>query len=155
MEQVDSLFSENLEPWIESLPKYQQARVNALLQSGLSPEDAAKAWLSANVENTFPFGADRGKGILLNKIWDEIEKFLCGADEYSEDRAKLQGNSNVVHTYFVGVLSAAIAPALGTSAVFLAPVVALLLATIGRISVRAWCETRTAQRRASTEEGSN
>lgn len=143
---IDDLFTEETAWWLDALPKYQRNRLDSLLQSGRSPEEVAETWLSANVENTFPFGADSSDQLFLDKVWEEIEKFLCGSDEYATERDQLQHNTNITHTYFVGVISAAIAPTLGTSSVFLAPVIAMLLAALGKISILAWCKKRADQR---------
>lgn len=149
---IDDLFAAESRQWIEGLPKYQRSRLDSLLQSGCSQEQVAETWLSANVENTFPFGADRGNKLFLDKVWAEIEKFLCDSGPYAKEREQIQRETNITHTYFVGVVSAAIAPTLGTSSVFIAPVIAILLATLGKISIRAWCEMRAEQR---DNEGSN
>ncbi len=121
-EKIDNLFTESPEKWIESLPPYQRDRVNDLISKGSSLEDAANKWLSAAPAHTAPFGTESRRKVFIDKIWDEIEKFLCGDDRYEPERSKLLSQGNIVHTYFVGVISAAIAPALGSSAIFLAPV---------------------------------
>lgn len=150
MGNIEQLFTENPTPWLDALPAYQKNRVEQLLNAGSGLEDVAEQWLSANVDQTVPFGADIGKNIFIDKVWEEIEKFLCGAEAYEPDRVRLAKESNIIHTYFVGVVSAAIAPNLGTSAVFLAPVVALLLASVGKISINAWCQKRVEQRECET-----
>lgn len=146
MEKIEQLFTDDSSPWLEALPNYQKGRVEQLLKSGGSLEDVAKQWLSADVKQTVAFGADKGKNLFIDKVWEEIEKFLCGSDAYESDRERIGKESNIIHTYFVGVVSAAIAPSLGTSSIFLAPVVALLLASLGKISINAWCQMRVEQR---------
>lgn len=146
MGSLDDYFTGNLDNWIESLPKYQQDRLNSLLSTGISPEEAANKWLSANVENTYPFGAEKKDNVFIDRILDEIRNFLCGSEEYESVRSKISSNGNIVHAYFVGVLAAAIAPKLGLAAVFLAPVIALLLASIGQVSLNAWCKTQEASK---------
>lgn len=142
MHSIDDYFTGNADNWIQSLPRYQQERLKSLLSTGLTFEDAANKWLSANVENTYPFGAEKKDNVFIDRILDEIRDFLCGSEEYESVRSKIKSNANIVHVYFVGVLSAAIAPKLGVAAVFLAPVVALLLASIGQISLNVWCKTK-------------
>lgn len=113
-----------------------------LLAGSENPQEVAAAWLSVSPQNTFPFGVEKGERIFLNKLWDEVEAFLCGDPKYESDRQKLEQESNITHTYFVGVVSAAIAPTVGSSGVFLAPVIAIILMSMGKITINAWCKLR-------------
>lgn len=142
MNSLDDYFTDNADSWIQSLPRYQQVRLNSLLNTGITLEEAADKWLSANVENTYPFGAEKKDNVFVDRIRDEMRLFLCGSEEYESVRSKIKSNGNIVHTYFVGVLSAAIATQLGFAAAFLAPVIALILASISQIGLNAWCKMK-------------
>lgn len=69
-------------------------------------------------------------------------------------KPKKHKESGVVQSYIVGGLSIALPPVLGTSAPFLAPVIAIVLLTIGKIGLNAWLATRKEKREKekSTEE---
>jgi len=142
MDDFERLLASHPDKWLDALPNYQKNRLKAQLAAGQSPEDVANAWLTANIENTFPFGAQRSNDIFFKNILIEIEKFLCGSKEYDSDRQALKKNGNITYTYSVGFISASIAPSLGTSAAFIAPVIALPLISIGKVTLNAWCKLR-------------
>ena len=56
-----------------------------------------------------------------------------------------------MQSYIVGGLSIALAPVLGTSAPFLAPVIAIVLLTIGKIGLNAWLATRKSKREQANQ----
>lgn len=144
MNKFESLFQEPT-AWVESLPKYQKDIVSQLLSTGKSPEEVAAAWLSAAPQDTYPFGADRGRKLFLDMVLNELEAFLCDDPKYNIDRSKFNDlfiESGSVHAYCVGVISIAIAPVVGTSGTVLAPVIALLLMSMGKITINAWCKMR-------------
>ncbi len=141
-EKLDKLFQVDSEEWLTALPKYQQVRVSQLLGSTSSYEEAAKQWLEAMPEKTFPFGAERAKNIFLEKVQDEIEKFLCGDEKYADERKELLSSSELLQTTFVSAISAAIAPTIGAAATYVMPIVVLLFMTMGKITLNAWCQMR-------------
>ncbi len=144
MNDFESLFQEPT-AWVDSLPKYQKDIVSQLLSSGKTPEEAAEAWLSATPQDTYPFGAERGRKLYLEMVVNELEAFICGAPKYNNDRSKfnkLLKESGTVHAYCVGGISVAIAPVVGTSGAVLAPVIALVLMSMGKITINAWCNMR-------------
>ena len=77
---------------------------------------------------------------------DEIEAFFTGDEKYKDSRLAILKESGVVQSYVVGGISIALAPVLGTSAPFLAPVIAIVLLTIGKIGLNAWLATRREKR---------
>lgn len=142
LEKINPLLSAEPDEWLSGLSAYQAERIKSILGGGATPSEAAEKWLKATPAHTYPFGADKGKNVFIEKIWEEIEKFVCGGEEYKKDRENLLSQNNITHTYFVGVIAVAIAPVLGSSSVFLAPVVALLFASLGKVTLNAWCEAR-------------
>ncbi|CAD5938003.1 hypothetical protein NO976_01790 [Planktothrix agardhii] len=137
-ERAKNVFLEKVQDELEALPKYQQVRVS----STTSYEDAAKQWLDAMPENTFPFGAERAKNVFLEKVQDEIEKFLCGDEKYADERKELLSSSELLQTTFVSAVSAAIASTIGAAATYVMPIVVLLFMTMGKITLNAWCQMR-------------
>ena len=141
-ERLDLLFESEPENWLDALPAYQKKRVRELIQDSGSVEDAAKKWLSASPEHTFPFGAEQGRSIFLEKVRDEVEKFLCGHDDYEEERKKLLSSADLIQTTVVSSVSAAIASVIGVAAAYVMPVIVLVFMMMGKISLNAWCEMR-------------
>jgi len=141
-EQINPLFQIDEETWLNALPQYQQKRIKQLLESSDSYEDAAKKWLSAIPENTFPFGAEKGKSVFFEKVRAEVEKFLCGDPTYEKERRELVSATEVIHTTLVSSLSLAIAPVIGTASAYVTPVIVLIFMTMGKISLNAWCQMR-------------
>lgn len=152
IQMLDSYLTEDPAQWLEGIPNYQRRIVDTLLAQGKAYDAAAESWLSASLENTFPFGGDtqnRGKGVFLEKLIDEIESYLCGGNKYKAEREKLFGEKSIIRTYVVSSIAVAVAPSLGVSATFLAPAVALVLASLGKITINAWCTTRRESRTSS------
>lgn len=141
-EKLDQLFQVDSVGWLATLPKYQQTRVRQLLDSTHSYEETAKQWLDAMPENTFPFGVEKSRNIFLEKVQDEIEKFLCGDEKYAAERKELLSSSEVLQTTLVSAVSAAIASVIGTAATYVMPIVVLVFMTMGKVTLNAWCQMR-------------
>lgn len=88
------VFQIDSEEWLATLPKYQQIRIKELVNFSNSYEEAAQQWLNAMPENTFPLGAEPAKNVLIiEKVRDEIEKFLSGHEKYAEEQKQLVSSS--------------------------------------------------------------
>lgn len=148
MDNIEELFQSEPTAWLEALEPYQRRLVDELLKTQPNHLESAKMWLSASTSQTVTFGSGKGEGsgLYLDKVVDEIEKLLCGDPKYKTDRTKIFGAAKPLHAYVVGAIAVAIAPALGSSAVVLAPVVALVLMSMGKCALNAWCETRKASK---------
>lgn len=140
MENLNSLIKDNTNSWVDALPAYQKNRINQLLEKGYSTTEVAEIWLSASPKNIAPFGTEKGHNIFLEKIKDEFEGLLCGDSKYDDYRSKLLGEVSLSKGYVIGLISSAISPAVGASGTFIAPIVALLLVGMGKLTVNAWCE---------------
>ena len=94
--------------------------------------------------NTSPFGAvaPRDGAAFRERLNVELGRFLCGDAEYAKEREGLFGADGIARTYVVSTVAVAIAPALGVSATFLAPAVALGLAAVAKVTLNAWCAGR-------------
>lgn len=139
MKGLNQLISDDTESWINGLPKYQENRINQILSSGKSVNEAADIWLSISPPNIVPFGTTKGQNIFLDKIKQELEGLLCGNSKYDDYRQKLSDETKLTKQYAIGLISAAIAPVVGSSGPFIAPVIALLLMGMGKVSINAWC----------------
>ena len=137
---LEPLFEGDPDGWLDALKPHQTAATRHLLKEHADEESAAAAWLSATgaAENA-PFGVLGLNRVFVDKLKGELFELLCGSERYNKEREELVKTGEMARLYVVGVLSAAIAPTLGSSAVFIAPAVALMLVLITKMTLRAWC----------------
>lgn len=144
MEELNTLLHSEKEELISILPKYQEKLIEDFLS--LNNNDflnVADLWLNATPSNTFGFGGEGKKQVFYrDMLLEEIEKFLCGDEIYEDDRNKISESTDKTKQYAVGVMSTAIGSQIGVVGVFLAPVIVLLLLSIGKMAINAWCELR-------------
>jgi hypothetical protein len=141
-ENINPLLNDDPSLWIRDLPEFQRVPLQQLISSGLSYDDAAQRWLSASAANTYQFASVKpvGKeGAFLDSLRKEVRDFLCGDAKYEKERTGLFGEKSVTRTYVVSAIAVAVAPYLSVAATFIAPVVALMIAAIGKITLNAWC----------------
>lgn len=141
---IDSLLEDEPIKWVQELPEYQRDAIEKLLSSGASFEEVAQAWISASAENTFRFSATTpvgDKGAFLANLKLEIRGFLCGDKKYKKERDGLFGDKGLARTYVVSTMAVAIAPHLSVASAVISPLIALVLASIGKIALNAWCAT--------------
>ena len=112
--------------------------INQLYEQTNDYEKVANQWLSATIPSNIPFGTQKKPSIFFEKVLDEIEAFFSGDEKYKDNRLAILKESGVVQSYIVGAISIALAPILGANAAFLAPVIAIVLLTIGKIGLNAW-----------------
>lgn len=146
MENINEIFDIQEERWLETLPDYQQTIIQLLYEEKGDYEEVAKAWLTSSISMTVSFGTEKGKSIYFEKILDEIELFLIGDEKYKDSRLAILKESGAVQNYAVGLLSVALSPILGSSSVFLSPVIAIICLTITKIGVNAWLAMRKEKR---------
>ena len=149
MNDISEIFNVDPNSWIESLSTYQKNIINQLYSQTNDYEMVANTWLTATIPMNVPFGTQKNPSIFFEKVLDEIEAFLTGDEKYKDSRLAILKESGVVQSYVVGGISIALAPVLGTS---LAPVIAIVLLTIGKIGLNAWIATRREKRENKTEE---
>lgn len=141
---IDNYFSEDPILWVDSLPDFQSAPIKSLLAKGLGFEDVAQSYISATASNTYRFSATSpvgNKDSFLQNIKKEFRGFLCGDKKYNKEREGLFGEKAPARTFVISTIAVSIAPHLGVAAPVVAPIVALLLAAIGKIAITAWCST--------------
>ena len=142
---LDELLSDDPNKWIVELPEYQRAPLEQLLKEGLTFDQIAQNWLSASAANTYLFSAINPAGMkdaFLDNLRKEIRAFLCGNNKYKKEREGLFGEKGLARAYVVSAMAVAIAPYLNVAATVIAPVVALLLASFGKITINAWCASQ-------------
>jgi hypothetical protein len=144
MDELNKIVQEDPEILINCLDNYQIEIIKSFLSSNSNNYlDSADRWLNASTTNTAKFGGDTNKSqIYREKVLNEVENFLCGDDRYDSDRRKIFDATDKSQKYIIGVMSAAIGKTLGVAGTFIAPVIVLLIISIGKIAVNAWCEMR-------------
>lgn len=138
--------------WLEELPTYQRNSITGLLNQGKTPEEAAIIWLSANgAAHTYPFGSQTNTSAFYNKLILEVEALLCGEDRYVEERKQFLVQYKAGEVYMVSFLSTLVAPVVGAAAAFIAPAIALILVTVCKLGIHAWCSLRKDLAAAETQ----
>ena len=127
MNTIKDIFTEYPNSWIQCLPKYQQNVINELYSQLGDYNQVATSWLNASMPMNVPFGTEKGHSIFYEKVLDEIEAFFSGDERYKENRLAILKESGAAQNFIVGSISVALAPILGTSSAFLAPVIAIIL----------------------------
>ncbi|MCU5305077.1 hypothetical protein OCE40_24955, partial [Bacillus toyonensis] len=138
MNNVDYLIEISADQWLNVLPQYQKRIVTRLIEKNEDVEIAAIQYLNLGISDTAPFSASGTKNIFIDKIKLEFERFLCGDQKYENERQKLSAELKPGHTLIVSTLSSAISVYVGASAAYLAPIIVLLLMSVGKVSINAW-----------------
>lgn len=142
---IDTLLDDDPIKWVQELPEYQRDAIEKLLACGSSFDDVAQAWISASAENTYRFAAAApvgNKGAFLENLRKEVRAFLCGDKKYKTERDGLFGEKGIARTYVVSAMAVAIAPHLSVASAVISPLIALVLASIGKVALNAWCATQ-------------
>lgn len=151
MTDISEIFEVDPASWIDTLSPYQRNLINQLYEQTNDYEEVANQWLSATIPSNVPFGTQKKPSIFFEKVLDEIEAFFSGDEKYKDNRLAILKESGVVQSYIVGAISIALAPILGASAAFLAPVIAIVLLTIGKIGLNAWLAARKEKRKQNED----
>jgi len=132
--------SGDIDDWLSELKPYQKNTMLQILNS-CSPEEAPEKWITATGhENTIPFGGSRDTKPFWDKFRSEFKRFICDDNAYAEDKKALIAESSITKPILISVISAAIGATIGYTATLLAPAVAILLCTVGKIGKNAYCK---------------
>lgn len=144
MSAIQQILDGAAEDWLKALPEY-QARGIAVLMLNSTSEEAAILWLDgAGSSDTAPFGGVKtATAVLYRNILVETRKLFCNDPSYEKERQQMLQLKDSGKLAIVAAISVAIGPHLGTAAVFIAPVVAIVLSVIVRASASTACETLT------------
>lgn len=137
MKEVENI---KLEEWLNELKPYQKKSISLLItQHG--EEKAAEIWVTSNGPlNNIPFGgAFQNSQPFFDRFLLEFQKFICGHPDYESYRKKLGAETPVVKTLYISMISSAIGATIGFYATLLAPAVAILLSTVGKMGLNAYC----------------
>lgn len=151
---IENLLGEEPIKWVHELPAYQRESIEILISNGASFEEVAQAWVNASAENTYRFAASTpvgDKGTFLGNLKFEVRAFLCGDKKYKKERDGLFGEKGLGRTYVVSAMAVAIAPHLNVASAVISPLIALVLAGIGKVALNAWCATQSDAQPGSQE----
>ena len=143
---IEALLQDNPDKWVADLPEFQRAAIQELRSTGASYDDVAQAWINASAENTYRFSASAPVGdkcAFLDSLRKEVRAFLCGDEKYKKEREGLFGEKGLARTYVVSTMAVAIAPHLSVASAVISPLIALVLAGVGKIFLNAWCNLQS------------
>ena len=131
---------ESLESWLAELKPYQRNTLQQFLIAQ-EPEKAAEMWLTTiGSPNIAGFG---GVASDPKPFWvrfkAECHRFVCDETAYSDDKKAFLSKVPVSKDVLISVMSGAIGANLGTAGTLVAPAVTLILFTVGRIGLNAYC----------------
>lgn len=136
-----SVPDETLESWLLELKPYQRATLQEFMAT-LEPDQAAERWLTTiGSPNIAGFG---GASVTDPKpFWErfkaECHKFLCDESAYAEDKKAILAEMPVSKPLLISAMSSAIGAYLGTPGTLIAPAITLMLFTVGRLGLNAYC----------------
>lgn len=155
MEELSQIIESDQDTLLSAIDDFQSEILKAFLASNSNDYLAsADNWLNASTANTAKFGGEPNKAkIYRDKLLEELEKFLCGDQQYEDDRKKIADSTDKSQKYIIGVMSAAIGKSLGAAGAFIAPVIVLLILSIGKMAINAWCAMRKEARSTAGNSG--
>lgn len=137
----------SLDEWYSCLKPYQKTSIEQLVAK-YGEEKAAEEWLmSRGPMQTATFGgAQVGSGNNPNywlRLRTEIDKLICGHPDYEKEQEKFLAAGKTIGLGGVTALANWIAPIIGMSPALLAPAIILVLHTMAKMGVKAYCATKT------------
>lgn len=127
---------------LKALKPYQADAISTLRDKH-GEEEAAKLWLSAKgPSDTQKFGGNNtfDSKPFWDKFNEELRLFICGDKKYKKEREKLLADAKPVSLVLISGISGLLGSTLGFAPSLLAPAVAMMLYTIGKVGVNAWCK---------------
>lgn len=125
--------------WLEELKPYQRQIITQLIDL-YGEEEAIDKWLLANGPSaTVKFGGDGIQQSFKDSFKGEVNKFICGHPDYKKERDELGQHGEVTKTALVSAIASAVGSQIGVAATVLVPIVVLMLYTIGKMGINAYC----------------
>lgn len=129
-----------LDEWLAVLKPFQRNAIQTFLKTN-SAEKAAECWLGATGSpNIVPFGGTKDTKPFWDLFLSEFRKFLCDENAYVEEKKALASENPLGKAILVSAISAALGASIGFTATLLAPAVTVMLCTVGKMGIRAYCE---------------
>lgn len=130
-----------LDEWISELKPYQRNTIKQLLAT-MSPEEVAKKWIMASgSQNIIHFGGTSDPEPFWDRFKSEFRRFVCNDEAYVEEKKALLAEAPNHRVLVMSIISGAIGANIGYAATLLTPAVAVLLYTVGKIGVNAYCNS--------------
>lgn len=134
----------SLDVWLETLKPFQRKAIKKMLaNNGDDEEKVAELWLSSfGPINTVTFGGvptTASRKNYFQCLKGELNKLICGNDVYEIERTKILNSGNLVNVAASAKIASVIAPIIGISISVLAPALVLMLHTISKMTVNAYC----------------
>jgi len=133
--------NDSFDVWLKELKPYQ---ANSIKQLALNNEieEVAKIWITTQGnDSTVPFGSVQDTSPFWNNFKDEFKKFLCDDSSYSEEKKLLQKENQPMRTILISTISSSIGATIGFSGAILAPAIVIMLSTVGKMGIKAYCKT--------------
>lgn len=142
--------------WIQQLRPYQQENITSLLNAGLDYDGVAELWLGrSGSDRTLGFGSDGTAANYLASLKAEFKKLICGDAEYEITRQKISEHWDKGYTYVITTIAVAISAVVNVAVGVITPVIALLLETVCKLSVNAWCKLPAPTKSLTANNDSN
>ena len=143
MIKIDNL---SLDEWYSCLKPYQKTIIVQLV-SKYGEEKAAEEWLmSRGPMQTATFGGVQIGSEKPTNYWKrfktEFDKLICGHPDYEKEQEKFLATGKTIGLGGVTALANWIAPIIGMSPALLVPAIILLLHTMAKMGVKAYCSTK-------------
>ena len=133
--------TDDLENWLGELKPYQ----SSILKEFLTTQDAelaAEKWLTTTGSpNIVAFGGAENPKPFWDRFKNEFHRFLCDETAYAEEKKALVAENPISKAMIISVISSALGATLGLSATLIAPAATLLLFTVGKMGLAAYCQT--------------
>lgn len=130
----------SLEEWLNELKPYQREIITSLVKD-YGEEDAIEKWLTANGPSEMvKFGGEGNAKPFIDKFKIEMNKLICGHDDYKKERDEYKENGELVKSLLISSISSAIGSVIGVAGTVIAPVVVLTLYTVGKLGINAYCQ---------------
>lgn len=136
----------SIEDIYNSLPTYQANIIRELVENN-GEEKAAEIWLnSLGPKQTSHFGgALHTNANYFTRCKTEIDKLLCGHPDYKEEYAKFISNERSITIATATAIGAWLSPIIGISVVLLVPAVELIIHSILKVGLNAYCTNKNMQ----------
>ncbi|MEQ1673526.1 MAG: hypothetical protein ABL865_00590 [Candidatus Nitrotoga sp.] len=132
--------TDDLDNWLKELKPYQRAILKEFLITN-DAEQSAEKWLTTTGSpNIAAFGGTENPKPFWERFKNEFHRFLCDETAYTEEKKTLSAESPISKAMVISVISSALGATLGLSATLLAPATTLLLYTVGKMSIAAYCQ---------------
>lgn len=136
------IFDGSPDAWLEALPTYHASKIQSMVNAGVELQDIAHTLLaSIGPADNAPYGVvDPTKSDYWLAVKAEVGKFVCGDPGYADLRKQVEAGWEKGKTWIVGAVAAFVGSSIGVAAAVILPVVAIALALVARVGVRAWCQ---------------